>query len=274
MDLLNNSSKYSDYLQRIQEYKEIADSNTDFSIVEGRVDNLYTELKSKDQKKFYTNILKAILFLSLTISFVCFFVSYITLGVLNMITLVSAYVYYRFAIKPLANESQKEQQLLHGSKTFETKLYHTMKYLENGIDLKNARIIAVRFIYIGLFSVLMFTCAKLLNIENATSSFVLYSISLLLNAAFWFYFFKDDLEELEYISMELDEYIASFEKSREEACMVEVEQEKEVIDEVASAQKEIDFYNLEADEPMETVPNPLPAESSNQKEYKQLKLEL
>ena len=61
MDLLKNSSKYSDYLQRIQEYKEIADSNDDFSIVEGRVDNLYSELKAKDQKKFYTNILRGLL---------------------------------------------------------------------------------------------------------------------------------------------------------------------------------------------------------------------
>lgn len=271
MDLLKNSSKYNDYLLRIKEYKEIAESNTDFSVIEGRVQNLYTELKAKDQKKFYSNILRGIFFIGLTLSFVCFFVSYIGLGILNTLVLAGAYVYYRSSIKPLASESNKEKSLASESNSFESKLYHTMKYLENGIDLKAARIIAIRFIYIGMLSVLMFTGAKLLNIENSTSSVVLYGLSLMLNAAFWFYFFKDDLEELEYIAMELDEYIVSFDNSME----TKPSSDKAVVEEAyAQSQPTTDFYNLDEDEPMETIPNPIPQPHKEEREYKQLKLEL
>lgn len=265
MDLLKNSSKYNDYLQRIQEYKEITDNNQAFSLIEERVNNIYTELKSNSQKDYYKNIYKGILFLGLTLSFTCFFASYIVLGVLNSILLVGAFFYYKSAVKGHAYESNKEQQLVNKSVSFESKLLHTLRYLENGIDLKSARIIAVRFIYISMFSVLMFTGAKLLNMENATSSVVLYGISLLLNAGFWFYFFKDDLEELEYIAMELQEYKSSFEAS--------IQEDKLLQEEGASAQKVTDFYNLDSDEPIDIIPSPIPGKEE-QKEFKQLKLEL
>jgi len=271
MDLLKNSSKYNDYLLRIQEYKEIADNNEAFSLIEVRVNNIYEDLKSSHGKNFYKNIFTGILAVSAATTALCFFTSHITLGVVNLLILAAAKLYYNRSVKPHASESKKEQVLVNNSVSFDAKLLHTMKYLENGIDLKSARIIAVRFIYIGLLSVLMFTGATILNIENTTSSVVLYGISMLMNACFWFYFFKDDLEELEYIGMELDEYLVSFQQSIADKVSVE----EEFQEDGASAQKEVDFYNFDSDEePIEVIPSPLPVEQDDQKEYKQLKLEL
>lgn len=266
MDLLKNSSKYNDYLQRIQEYKQIADNNEAFSIMEVRVNNIYADLKSSHSKDYYKNIFLGILTLTGLVAIICFFTSHIMLGVITLISLAAAKLYFNRAVKPHASESKKEQQLVNESVSFDSKLLHTMRYLENGIDLKAARIIAVRFIYIGLFSILMFTGATILNIENTTSSVVLYGISILMNAGFWFYFFKDDLEELEYIGMELDEYLVSFQES--------IQDKKAVIENGASAQKEVGFYNFDSDEPIDIIPSPLPTEEGEQKEYKQLKLEL
>lgn len=272
MDLLNKSSKYSSYLQRIQEYKEIADNNQAFAEIEGRVDNLYNELKAGSQKNFYNTIFRVILFVGLTTAFTCFFTGAYSLGVVNLLSVFAAYFYYKQSVKQYVEDSKREKSLVIDSSTFDSKLFHTMRYLENGIDLKEARIIAVRFIFMGLFSVIMFTSLSIMNIEHSTSKVVLYALSLCLNVPFWFYFFKDDLEELEYIAMELDEYIESYKESEKLSrqntkanvqATIKVEEEKP-----------IDFYNLDHDEPIELVANPQTEEDQEQKKYKQLKLEL
>lgn len=266
MDLLKNSSKYNDYLLRIKEYKEITDNNKAYALIEGRVNTIYSDLKSGNQKTYYTTIFKAILVLGLGVGLWAFTNGRIFMGIMNLIVMGGAFFYYRYAVKSHVSESKKEQDLLNNSESFESKLLHTMKYLENGIDLKAARIIAVRFIYIAMFSVLMFSASKLLQLENSTSSFVLYGISIMMNACFWFYFFKDDLEELEYVSMELEEYLSSYETSLAEKAEMK-SRKQEDSDEI------IDFYNFDDDEPIEVIPSPL-SEETPQKEYKQLKLEL
>ena len=101
MDLLNNSTKYQKYLDRINEYKTIADKNQAFSTIKSRVESLSQDLKSKKDRDFYRHIHMGLLALSIIVASVCFFKSMHFAGVLLIAGAIASKYLYTHTLKSI-----------------------------------------------------------------------------------------------------------------------------------------------------------------------------
>ena len=210
MDLLNNSTTYKKYLDRINEYKEISDKNQAFSTIKGRVETLSSDLKSKTDRDFYRHIHMGLLIVSLVIAIICIVKGmYVTAGFLLVAAAASKY-FYTHTLKSLIRHTSEELKMENEQNAFDLKLFHHMQYLKNGIELKSVRIAIVRYSFMAIFPLILVSIVSLTNLVDSVSLFIQITLAALMGAMFWFYFFKDDLDELDYQEMELQEYIHDF----------------------------------------------------------------
>lgn len=210
MDLLNNSTKYQKYLDRINEYKEISDKNQAFSAIKGRVENLSQDLKSKKDRDFYRHIHVGLLMVSAIVAAICFYKSMYFAGILLLAGIAVSKYLYTHTLKSLIKHTSDELAMEQSEKAFDLKLFHHMQYLKNGIELKSARIAIVRYSYMAIFPILLVSIVSFSSLASSVSLFIQSTLAILMACIFWFYFFKDDLDELDYQEMELQEYIHDF----------------------------------------------------------------
>lgn len=210
MDLLKGSSNYQKFLDRINEYKQISDKNKAFNTLQDRVESLFNELKSVGDKNFYGYLHLAIIAVSLIMACLSFMGGYFFLGILLISGSIAFKYLYNHTMKMLILDSSKEHKEESAQHAFDLKLYHKMQYMKSGIDVKITRISLVRNAYMTIFPLIMFTAVCLLNLESQISTFVSILMAFVMGTVFWFYFFKDETDQLEYQKMELDTYLEDF----------------------------------------------------------------
>lgn len=231
MDLLKGSKNYQKFLYRINEYKQITDKNQAFGAIQSRVDSLYDDMKSKGDKQFYGYLHIGIISFALILSALSFMNGSFFPGVLLIISAVGFKYLYNQTLKTLILDTSKEQEEEEAQQAFDLKLYHKMQYLKSGIDVKTTRISLVRNAYMVIFPVIMYTSVSLFNLDNQISVLVSILLAFMLGGVFWFYYFKDELDELEYQEMELDTYIDDFVSHMEPQPLKEsVYNPKEILD--------------------------------------------
>jgi len=268
MDLLKQSSKYSKYLDRINEYKQISDKNTAFSSIESRVDRLFNDIKSGSDKSFYSKIHWGVLGLTGLISILCFVNGAYFIGVVNVASAITAKYLFTHSLKPFIQEGNSELSKTKKQNSFDQGLLHKMQYLENGIEIKMKRISIVRSHFIALFTVVMFSSVLVFNIGPEVSTFVVCTLSAMMSTIFWFYFFKEDLDVLEYQGMELDQYQAAFNESNSRKEEKEGTKETQIEETTAT-----EYANDLDNEVIEVVPPPTAKTQDEINEgFKQLKL--
>lgn len=215
MDLLNGSTKYQRYLARIDEYKKIVDRNEAFSAIQSRIDQMSVELTTKNDRLFYQYAHKAMLAICLTIGMLSVYQSIYFLGIVLIGGAVSFKVVYNRTLKGLIHSTEQEHDLEASQKSFDLQLFHKMQYLKHGVEVKMARITIVRNGYMMLFPFIMIAGSILLGALSNISLFAPVIVSFMMGTIFWFYFFKDDLDDLDYEEMELETYINDFLKASE-----------------------------------------------------------
>ncbi len=215
MDLLNGSTKYQRYLARIDEYKKIVDRNEAFSAIQSRVDQMSIELTTKKDRLFYQYAHQAILAVCLAIGILAVYQSYYFLGFLLIIGAVALKIVYNRTLKGLIQSTEHEHELEASQKSFDLQLFHKMQYLRQGVEVKMARITIVRNCYMVLFPFMMIAGSLLLGALSSMFLFAPVIVAFMMGTIFWFYFFKDDLDDLDYEEMELETYINDFLKASE-----------------------------------------------------------
>lgn len=210
MDLLNYSSKYQKYLDRINEYKEITDKNQAFSSIHSRIDTLSNDLKSKNDKNYYNYIHLGIVALSVLLAVVCLFDRFYFLGMVLVSVAVGARYFFTSTMKNLIISVDKEHDEELKEQSFEQQLFHKMQYLKKGIELKTTRINIVKHSFMVIFPLALLGSISIFGLQETGSWFVQSLFAIVMGCMFWFYFFKDDLDELEYQGMELQQYIEDF----------------------------------------------------------------
>ena len=210
MDLLKNSSKYQSYLNRINDYKQIVDKNHAFTTIQARIEALSLDLKSKKDKAFYEHLHLIILGLSLIVGFICFFKGMYIFGLINIITAIAMKYIYATTLKSIISESENNPEENPQRAAFDLQLFHKMHYLNHGINLKMARISIVRNAFMIAFPVAMISLVAMTPYTSELGLFIPTILAFGMAAIFWFYFFKDDIDELDFQQMELEQYISDF----------------------------------------------------------------
>lgn len=238
MDLLNGSAKYQRYLDRIEEYKKIVDRNEAFSAIQSRVDQLSVELKTKNDQLFYQNVQRALLAVSVIIGVYALYSAYFTLGLLLIAGAIAFKVIYNRTLTSLIHSTTHEHDLEVSQTSFDLQLYHKMQYLSHGVDVKMARISIVRNGFMILFPLVMIAGSLLSGSLKEISIVAPVTVAFMMGTIFWFYFFKDELDDLDYEEMELETYISDFLKASEtrltesaakyptEKAIIELEEDK------------------------------------------------
>lgn len=210
MDLLKNSSTYRKYLDRINEYKDIADKNDAFISIQNRVETLSVELKSKKEKTFYRNIHLGLLVLSIAVGVACLIKGALVIGVALLVSAVVSKYIYTHTLKSMISSTKKDLTHEREEKAFDMKLQHKMLYLKHGIELKGARISMVRNSFMIIFPLMMIASVTSFGLFESVSIFVQTIFAAMMGVIFWFFFFSNDLDELDYQEMELQEYMHDF----------------------------------------------------------------
>lgn len=252
MDLLSKSNKYQQFLNRIQAYKEIVDKNKAFSTIQNRVDIVFTELKTKKDKSFYENIHLGLVICIVGVGLFCILKGHYFKGTINIFIALAIKYFYNYALSKQINESHEDQELLKTT-AFDIQLLQKIRYLIGGIDVKITRISIVRNSFILAFPFIMFSLASSIQSLENLGWFVPCMIAFITGGLFWFYFFKDDIDELEFHQLELKEYLIDFEsKSAKEnqvnnASVYDLDEEddsteKQYIETEKEHESEINFH--------------------------------
>lgn len=204
MALLSKSSSYKEYLKRIQEYRSLTNEDHIFSDIQSRTEKLFSDIRNRNDQQVYFKLLVGICAVSVLVGIISIMMSYYFQGIVLLAAPLFAWYHYNHQLKSEI-ESQKrykvDQQL-----SIKDQLMSKVQYLIRGLDIKIHRIRIVRWIYMLIFPAIMTSLLFFVRNEIEVNRFLLLVIAFIIGSIFWFYYFKDDLDELEYQQKEMNEY--------------------------------------------------------------------
>lgn len=209
MDLLKNKGTYQDYLNRIEAFKKISDINSAFSSIYERADQMLARLKNKEDKQFYKNVHTGIIVASVLVGIWCFWRLKIFLGLLNLVAAAGSKYFYTQILKRHISEANAARAKMREELNFKSQLFHKLSLVEDAIQIKLARISTVRYSFMVQFGIIMISSIHMFSLTNQSNWIVVLALATVMSTGFWFYFFKDDVDDLEYQQMEISTYIES-----------------------------------------------------------------
>ena len=204
MALLSKSSSYQEYLKRIQEYRSLTTEDQIFSDIQSRTEKLFSDVRSRNDQQVYYKLLIGICAASIVIGVVSIMMSYYFQGIVLLAAPLFAWYHYNHQLKSEieAQQRYKEDQQLN----IKDQLMSKVQYLIRGLNIKIHRITIVRWVYMLIFPALMISLLFFIRNEIEVNRFLLLVIAFIIGSIFWYYYFKDDLDELEYQQKEMNEY--------------------------------------------------------------------
>jgi len=209
MDSKDTMNAYAD---KVKDISATGNKNYKLRSIHIDVENIYEDIKNNKSSVIYKNIF----WLLFGVSFVVFAVHTVQngfgWGLVFLILLIAYFFYYTYIIKSSirANIKTKNPSKIEPEKA--EFLKERIKYISGGIRVTAKRAELVRNFYIIFFPLMTFTLIDILKGPfTAKAYFVIFIVSVLIGGVFWYYYFKNDLNDIESdidLLQELNEKIA------------------------------------------------------------------
>ena len=169
-------------------------------------ENIFEDIKTNKSSFIYKTIFY-MLFFTAMISFLVHTIKFgYGFGVVFLILLLAYFIYFIYSIKAALRENIKSPKADKIDPENPQFLKSRIQYITEGIKVTAIRIKLVRNFYIIFFPLMTFILIYIFRGESSTKSrIVTFVISVLLGGIFWYYYFKNDLNEIENDMEELDE---------------------------------------------------------------------
>ena len=169
-------------------------------------ENIFENIKASKSSFIYKTIFY-MLFFTAMVSFLVHTIKFgYGFGIVFLILLLAYFIYFIYTIKAALREnikSPKADKIDPESPQF---LKSRIQYITEGIKVTAIRVKLVRNFYIIFFPLMTFILIYIFRGESSTKSLIVtFVISVLLGGVFWYYYFKNDLNEIENDMEELDE---------------------------------------------------------------------
>ena len=169
-------------------------------------ENIFEDIKT-DKSSFIYKSIFYILFFTSMISYLIHTIKFgFGFGTVFLILLFAYFLYFIYTIKSALREnikSPKSDKIDPENPRF---LKSRIQYISEGIKVTATRIKLVRNFYIIFFPMTTFILIYLFRGNTGTKSLVItFIIAFLLGGVFWYYYFKNDLNEIESDMEELND---------------------------------------------------------------------
>ena len=177
-------------------------------IIENKAEKLLKDVKYGADNASYTNAF----YLLLVIYIISMSASYILTGdsiLIYLVVLIVSLIVYKLIISTYAKKAQE----LSNYKSFDLNdklpyVTRMLSYLGAEIELKIARVLALRYFYMIVFPFFMLLIAQIfLGIFDGNVLYINLAVALTLGVSYWFFYFKNDISELNLDKEDVDEMI-------------------------------------------------------------------
>lgn len=205
MDTLFRRRKYEEYIQKLNEARQEVGDKMNAKGITNKIDSLYDDVKTIGDKNESTSL---ILVLALPLFMVCLYQFYAYGFGLRFIifgALLTFLIIYRSKIQAAA-KSIGDKSTFFTDDDSPNSLISKVNYLESGIDIKQTRTSLTRNFYILFFPLLMISLGEIFSGPFTTAQYIiLLLLAYLIGGGFWFKFFDEDLQELEFSKIDLSD---------------------------------------------------------------------
>ena len=161
-------------------------------------ENIFEDIKT-DKSSFIYKSIFYILFFTSMISYLIHTIKFgFGFGTVFLVLLLAYFLYFIYTIKSALRENIKSPKSDKIDPEDPLFLKSRIQYISEGIKVTSTRIKLVRNFYIIFFPMTTFILIYLFRGNTGTKSLVItFIIAFLLGGVFWYYYFKNDLNEIE-----------------------------------------------------------------------------
>lgn len=204
MAILSNVSSYQRYIDRINEYRALKSKDQRYSDIQARAEVLQNELTSRNDKEIFFYLLLGICVLSLVVGAICIYLSHLLIGLILVLSPFIGWYVYSTTMK---GEIKVQRELAEKNKNdIQEKILTQVQYLIQGVHIKLTRMNLVRFVYMSLFPFLMLGILLIVKSQIEINLIMLLVIAIAMGSLFWYFYFKNEVDEMTYQQKELEEY--------------------------------------------------------------------
>jgi len=169
-------------------------------------ENIFEDIKNGKSAFIY----KSIFYMLFSVSMISYLAHTIKFGygfgIVFLVLLLAYFIYFLYTLKAAIRENIKSPKLDKIDPEKPEFLKSRIQYISEGIKVTETRIKLVRNFYIIFFPLTTFILIYLFRGNTGTKSLIItFVISVLLGGVFWYYYFKNDLNEIENDMEELDD---------------------------------------------------------------------
>jgi Flp pilus assembly protein TadB len=205
MDHQEEKNKYEEFADKMEQTRMEVNKEHNWMGVKHKTDYILEELREKGDSVEFSII---ILVLAIPLGIIALIYMYsqsIWLGLLGIMILMLFMVYYRVKMRNIITQnssfkiSQTDQNLSEAEQ-----ILIKIKYINSGIEIKKKRVLLIRYFYMLCFPFLLFLGTTLIS-SGMEGVYLIWSLifAFVIGSVFWSYYFKPDLEDLEYTQDEL-----------------------------------------------------------------------
>lgn len=207
MDTQYKKSKYQQIVEKLDQTRKNINEEMSWRKVKSKTDDILNEMRANNDTAEIKQIF-TVLAIPLSLCILAYmWKSQLIFGAILLTSLILFLLYYRAKMKEIILENSKfkiSDDLNNLTEIQQVK--QKINYINSGIEIKKNRIQLIRYFYMFFFPIFMFTLSSLIWQKlSSTQSIWALCFAFLIGGIFWAYFFKPEIEDLEYTQEELNE---------------------------------------------------------------------
>lgn len=203
---MDNNDKYQKYASKVNDIRNLENKSFKLRDIHMDVENIYEDIK-KNKSSFIYKTIYYLLFGISALSFIVHIIMYgFDFGMLFLVLLIIYFFYFTYNIKSSIKDNIKTKKLEKIDPENPEFLKFRIQYISEGIQVTHVRAEMLRNFFIIFFPLMAFTLIDILKGPLTTKSyFVTFVVSFLLGGVFWFYYFRNDITDIQGDIEELQE---------------------------------------------------------------------
>jgi len=186
------------YTNKVKDLTDTGNINYKLRNIHIDVENIYEDIKSNKSSAIYKNIFWLLYIVAFIVFLVHTYRNGFGVGMIFLIFLIAYFFYFTYKIKMVirANIKSKKPDKIEPEKA--EFLRDRIRYISEGIRVTAIRAAMVRNFYIIFFPLMSFTLIDILKGPFTLKSYiVIFIVAFIIGGAFWYYYFKNDLNDIE-----------------------------------------------------------------------------
>lgn len=195
---MDNNDKYRKYASKVNDIGSLENKSFKLRDIHMDVENIYENIK-KNKSPFIYKTIYYLLFGLAALSFLIHIIIYrFGFGVLFMLGLIIYFFYFTYKIRSAIKDNIKSPKLDKIDPESSEFLKSRIQYISEGIQVTLERAEMLRNFFIIFFPLMTFTLIDILKGPMTTKSyFVTIIVSILLGGVFWYYYFRNDITDIQ-----------------------------------------------------------------------------